>query len=204
MKTTLNKILSHDPCEDGWEKLLTHLGKTEADDEPLSIRTILDSNGIEHAIWALRAVDDHKREIRLFAADCAESVLHIYENAHPDDDRHRKAIEAARRYANGEISEEELEDASRAARYAWYAAWYAVGATRYAAWAAEEAAAGHVAWAAWYAAWTAAAGYVAWAAWYAAWTARKAAENAARDALGTREARDAEIEKQKKLLLKYI
>ena len=165
MNTTLNKILSYDPCKDGWEKLLTHLGKTEADDEPLSIRTILDSNGVEDAIWALRAVDDHKREIRLFAADCAESVLHIYENAHPDDDRPRKAIEAARRYANGEISKEELEDASRAA---WYAR------------------------------------KTAWAAWYAAWTARKAAENAARDALGTREARAAEIEKQKELLLKYI
>ena len=184
MNTTLNKILSHEPCEDGWEKLLTYLGKTEADDEPLSIRTIFDSNGVEDAIWALRAVDDHNREIRLFAADCAESVLHIYEDAHPDDDRPRKAIEAARRYANGEISEEELDEARMAAiaaRAAWGAAW---GAARYAAWSAEEAA-------------LPAAG----AAWYAAGAARRAVENAAR---GAREARAAEIEKQKELLLKYI
>jgi len=27
MKTTLNKIRSHYPCKDGWEKLLKHLGK---------------------------------------------------------------------------------------------------------------------------------------------------------------------------------
>ena len=129
MNTTLNKILIHEPCEDGWEKLLTYLGKTEADDEPLSIRTILDSNGVEDAIWALRAVEGHNREIRLFAADCAESVLHIYEDAHPNDDRPRKAIEAARRYANGEISEEELEEVRMATRAAW-AAWYAAGAAR--------------------------------------------------------------------------
>ena len=177
MNTTLNKIRSYRPCEDGWENLLTYLRKTEADDEPLSIRTILGSNGVEDAIWALRAVDDHKREIRLFAADCAESVLHIYEDAHPGDDRPRKAIEAARRYANGEISAEELEEARAAAgaaarKAAWYVAGYAALAARNAAWAA---------------------GY-----------ARKAAENAAWDALGAREARAAEIEKQKELLLKYI
>jgi hypothetical protein len=34
---------------------------------------------------------------RLFAADCAEHVLHFYEDKYPDDNRPRKAIEAARR-----------------------------------------------------------------------------------------------------------
>jgi hypothetical protein len=32
--TTLNEIRRHGPLQDGWEKLLTHLGKTKADDEP--------------------------------------------------------------------------------------------------------------------------------------------------------------------------
>ena len=41
MKTTLNKIRAHSPCRDGWEKLLRHLGKSAADDEPLLIETIL-------------------------------------------------------------------------------------------------------------------------------------------------------------------
>ena len=36
---------------------------------------------------------------RLFACDCAERVLHIYEKAYPWDKRIRKAIEAARNYA---------------------------------------------------------------------------------------------------------
>ena len=51
MKTTLNKIRKHSPCADGWQKLLTSLGKTKADDEPLSLLTILDSNGLDDAIW---------------------------------------------------------------------------------------------------------------------------------------------------------
>jgi hypothetical protein len=40
MKTTLNKIKEHLPCEDGWKKLLIFLNKTEADDEELSLLTV--------------------------------------------------------------------------------------------------------------------------------------------------------------------
>ena len=76
MHTTLNKIRSHAPCADNWRKLLRHLGKTEADDEPLLITTILDSNGLDDALWCLRAVDGHDREIRLYAAWCARQVQH--------------------------------------------------------------------------------------------------------------------------------
>lgn len=35
----------------------------------------------------------------LWAADCAERVLHLFEAARPGDNRPRLAIEAARRYA---------------------------------------------------------------------------------------------------------
>ncbi len=52
METSLNKILAHGPCEEGWKKLLESLGKTEADNEPLPMATILESNGIKDAIWA--------------------------------------------------------------------------------------------------------------------------------------------------------
>jgi pyruvate/2-oxoglutarate dehydrogenase complex dihydrolipoamide acyltransferase (E2) component len=77
MNTTLNKIRSFGPSEDFWKKLLTYLGKTKADDEPLSIETILDSNGLEDALWCLRTVDGHGREIRLFAVWCAKQVEHL-------------------------------------------------------------------------------------------------------------------------------
>jgi hypothetical protein len=48
--TTLNAIREHSPCADGWAKLLRHLGKTQADDEPLALTTILDSNGPDDAL----------------------------------------------------------------------------------------------------------------------------------------------------------
>ena len=118
MQTTLNKIKLHSPCEDGWKKLLNHLGKTEADDEVLELRTILESNGIDDTLWAFRAVEGKDKEIRLFATDCAEMVLPIYEKQYPNDNRPRKAIQAARDYANGLISAKEFAAARAAARAA--------------------------------------------------------------------------------------
>lgn len=156
--TTLNKIREHAPCASGWEKLLKHLGKTKADDEPLSLLTILDSNGLDDALWCLRAVDGYDREIRLFAVDCARDVEHLME-----DERSIKALDVAKRYANGEATKEELDSA--------YAAAYA--AARAAALAAEEI--GNVASAAALAAWDAALGVACVAA-------RAAASNAARTA----------------------
>lgn len=135
MTTTLNKIKAHSPCADGWNKLLNHLGKTQAYDEPLELRTILESNGLDDTIWALRAVEGKDKEIRLFAADCAEMVLPIYEKDYPDDNRQRLAIQAARDYANGLITIEELDAASAAAWAASAAAWAASDA----AWAARAA-----------------------------------------------------------------
>ena len=145
MQTTLNKIKSHSPCgllepkntNLGWGKLLNHLGKTQSDDEVLELRTILESNGLDDTLWAFRAVEGKDKEIRLFAADCAEMVLPIYEKEYPDDDRPRKAIQAARDYANELISVEQLAAARDAAVAAWAAAWAAArDAARDAAWAA--------------------------------------------------------------------
>lgn len=63
----------------------------------------------------------NERTARLCAADFAERVLPIFEDAHPGDDRPRLAIQAARDYANGLI-----DIAAGAA--AWGAAWAAAGA----------------------------------------------------------------------------
>ncbi|MFX9665038.1 putative immunity protein, partial [Acinetobacter baumannii] len=61
------------------------------------------------------------RTARLFAADCAEAVVHLC----GDDPRPRAAIEMARRYARGEATREELDAAGAAA---WAAAGDAAGA----------------------------------------------------------------------------
>ena len=155
--TTLNKIRAHAPCADGWAKLLRHLSKTQADDEPVSLLTILDSNGLDDALWCLRAVDGHKKEMRLYAVWCARQVQHLM-----NDPRSLAALDMAERYANGQATDAELaaaQDAELAA--AQDAAW---AAARDAAWAAARDAA----WAA--------ARDAAWAA------ARDAAWDAARDA----------------------
>ena len=102
MKTTLNAIRAHSPCLDGWEKLLRHLGKTAADDEPLSIETILDSNGLEDALWCLRAVENRDREMRLYAVWGARRVEHLM-----TDPRSVAALDVAERHARGRATDEE-------------------------------------------------------------------------------------------------
>jgi hypothetical protein len=128
------------------------LNKTEADDEELLIKTILESNGVKDAIWALRAVEGYDREIRIMACDFAESVVHL-----ANDDRAVNAIAVSRKYANGEATLEELDAAGAAARAA---AWDATLAAGVAAWAASDAAK--------VAAWDAACGAAGDAAWAAA------------------------------------
>ena len=46
--------------------------------------------------------DDHHR-LAIWAADCAEHVLLLFEAVRPDDDRPRHAIELGRAWARGEI-----------------------------------------------------------------------------------------------------
>ena len=156
MKTTLNKIRSHSPCVSGWTKLLKNLGKTCADDEPLAITTILDSNGVDDALWCLRAVDGHQKEMRLYAVDCARSVQHLIA-----DPRSVAAIDVAQRHAYGLATDSELAAAGDAA---WGAAGDAArAAAQAAARAAAGAAAGATAGDAAQAAARAAAGATAWA-----------------------------------------
>ncbi|HET7466213.1 MAG TPA: hypothetical protein VFL29_06085, partial [Candidatus Dormibacteraeota bacterium] len=47
--------------------------------------------------------DDDHRLLALWAADCAEHVLHHFEAERPDDDRPRRAIEQARAWVRGEV-----------------------------------------------------------------------------------------------------
>lgn len=79
----------------------------------------------------------------MWAADCAEHVLHHFEQVRPKDDRPRRAIDLGRAWARGEIT---WGEARTGAGHANGAARDLSGAPRHAAYAAGQAAAvGHVA-----------------------------------------------------------
>lgn len=79
---------------------------------------------------------DHQL-LALWAASCAEHVLHLFELAQPEDPRPRQAIAAARDWVRGAIS---MSQARAAGGHAMAAARSLRGAARYAAYAAGQAA----------------------------------------------------------------
>ncbi|MGH7916998.1 MAG: putative immunity protein [Candidatus Binataceae bacterium] len=111
------------------------------------------------ATRTLVAAVNVERELRLFAADCAEHVLPIFERAYAGDRSPREAIAAARAFAEGKIGPTKLAAARAGAEEA------ALGADGDGGWAAAYAAnaargATHTigcatSAAAWYAAWAA-------------------------------------------------
>jgi hypothetical protein len=85
---------------------------------------------------------DHQLLV-LWAATCAEHVLHLFESAQPSDPRPRQAILQARAWARGEIR---MSESRTAGGHAMAAARELSGAARHAAYAAGQAAvAAHVA-----------------------------------------------------------
>jgi hypothetical protein len=105
--TTLNRIRAHNPCTSGWKKLLVHLGKTEADDEPLGFDVILKSNGLSDALWCLRAEPQYEKEYRMLAVAYARQVQHLM-----TDPRSVFVVNTAERFVQGKASERDLEEAN--------------------------------------------------------------------------------------------
>ena len=119
--------------------------------------------------------DAHHHLLALWAADCAEHVLPLFETARPDDPRPRQAIEHARAWTRGEVG---MMQARAAGGHAMGAARDLVGAARHAAYAAGQAGAvAHV------------AAHDLGAAAYAIQAARAAAPDGHGDAAGRRECR---------------
>lgn len=100
---------------------------------------------LTHLLWALDRMARHDHSIAkrraLFAADCAERVLPIFEARFPNDTRPRKAIQAARDWAAGLI-----DDVAGAAGGARDAAWAARAAADAAGAAGDAARAAEKAW----------------------------------------------------------
>ncbi len=86
------------------------------ENELIPLIDVLERNGLDDALWCLRATTVPCESFaRLFAADCAEHVLPLFETNFPDNPAPRRAIEVARQLARGEATGQECRDARIAA-----------------------------------------------------------------------------------------
>jgi hypothetical protein len=171
LTTTLALLRQHNACKDRYTHLRKALGNGYGD-KPIAIVKILETNGLDDAIWALRAVPEKQaaerallsrtfacRSVRETPLADGRRVWDLLE-----DERSRAAVVAAEDFVAGKISAKDLAAA-------WAAALAAALAAARAAWAAALAAA------------RAAARDAAYdAAWAACAAARAAAYDAAYDA----------------------
>ena len=175
MKITVQDIMAKKPCS---TYPVDRVSELFAGERVIELAEILDWDiPTADRIWGVTALlSDNKN--RLFAADCVESVLHIYEAAYPDNDAPRKCIQGVRDFIAGIITQAELNTLTEATARA------TLDAARAQAWAARDVAratldaalvARDVARATLDAAW--AARDVAWAQ---AWAARDATRDVAR------------------------
>jgi len=135
IRTTLRLLKEHGACAARYKYLCKALGGAEkyGRDTPITFPQLVEINGLDDALWALRATPPEQAKARdliarLFACACAEHVVPIYEIKYPNDNRVRLCIEASRKFAYGEITKLELLEAARAAWAAAGAAWAARGA----------------------------------------------------------------------------
>ena len=141
--TTLKALRDHKACVSGYNRLACHVtGNAYAEfrkgyvryryNEPISLFSILLSNGIDDALWALRAcpqTPEMVRAERLFAVWCARQVPQLM-----NDERIVEALNVAEKHANGCATDDELTAARvsswgaaslAALDVAWAAAWNA-------------------------------------------------------------------------------
>lgn len=122
--TTLKDLRKHDACISGYNRLACHVTGNEFNparntyvrlrhDEPIPLATILASNDLDDALWALRAckqTPELVRAERLFAVWCARQVAHLM-----TDPRSIAAMDVAERHADGDATDAELDAAWAAA-----------------------------------------------------------------------------------------
>ena len=112
--TTLKKLRAAGACVSGYNKLVCSIsgGKYNANrktyvrfehDADIDLLHAVKSNGLDDALWALRASNATDRDCRLFAVWCARQV--------DQNEICTNALLVAERYANGNATNEELDAA---------------------------------------------------------------------------------------------
>lgn len=141
LTTTLSQLRKAHACVDGYNRLVralqgkpftsedeertTHLRFTHKGEIPLSF--ILEANGLDDALWALRASNYTERDARLLAVAFARDVERLMPEAS------RPTLDVAERFANGQATAQELAKARSVAYSAAYAAYSAAYADTFAA-----------------------------------------------------------------------
>jgi len=113
VKITKAKIKKISLCPD-WYRWYLAYGSSDL------LQTLLDANKVSSfwAPWVYTRLMTLKQR-RQFAIYAAKEVLHLFEEAHPDDRRHRLAIKATRRAlkSNTKANRKAALDAAHAANY---------------------------------------------------------------------------------------
>jgi hypothetical protein len=178
MKVTRDFLVSKNVCREGLEWYDANKSLSDPD---MLCKKLLKQNHFDWANWFISKTLTTENLIR-YAIFAARSVLAIFEDKFPNDDRPRRAIEAAENYLKVKTKDAAYAvDAAHDAAYAAYTAAYAVDAAHDAAYAADAADAAADA-AAYAAAYAARAAYAAVDAAYDAYAADAAARAAARAA----------------------
>lgn len=117
------------PCESGYHLcrkqdfsswcIASELWIVEAD--PVGMLEEPDKVVARSAKLVRQVTEWNGRNLRLFAADCAERALSHFESRYPNDSRPRQIIETARRYALGQASYEDLAAATGIIGWSSYA-----------------------------------------------------------------------------------
>ncbi len=115
---TLAALAKLGPCEDVLADVLKALPKRRRITAAVAREAGISFDDIVWVAFAVAQTNkDVERRLRLWLADCAVHVLHIYEKTETSD-APREAIIAARRYARGEIDSAAWA-AARASEEAW-------------------------------------------------------------------------------------
>ncbi|MGB0854882.1 MAG: putative immunity protein, partial [Pikeienuella sp.] len=116
---TLSALKKLDPCAERFKALSADLPKRR---KITAAHAVESGATLDDLVWVAsvlaRKDKDVERRLRLWMADCAARVLHIFEKDHPTNVRPREAIEAGRQYARGEIDAAARAAAGAAARAA--------------------------------------------------------------------------------------
>ena len=149
LTTTFTKIKAEPGAAEIYKKLAEVLGGISryGQDTPITVDIIVESVGLDAAIWAMRCTIEVPFKLLLeFACRCAEHILPVFEDKYPEDKRVVGAIKAARKYfiTNKSDYPKYEADTTHAAHSATHAAYYAFAEhetqAAFAAWTAHIAA----------------------------------------------------------------